>query len=266
MTPRPRKADDVAHDALPAQFLLCPEYDIAGNFFHRPQGVVAARETRADCNDWWRVNCSIAWAYVPFRSGTFQPAAMAYAAIQRTAANASSAAIPTSAQRAKASIRFIAYPSGAPNTGRIEAGRAVATPLAGWPRQSFADHSAPSCAADALDRSRSRPVVRSALQGLLTVDDLQLGISQVVGTGCASISLRVSVPARSRLRVHQAALGLGKSSCWLGYRTSRGRQFPRWQRLAINGKILPNRCGSRLCAENFGERTHRRNWNSKAVT
>jgi hypothetical protein len=50
------------------------------------------------------------------------------------------------------------------------------------------------------------------------------------------------------------------SSCLREYRQPHRLQFPRRQRIADNGKILPNPCGSRFSAANCGVRTPRKIW------
>ena len=106
MTSRPRKADDVAHGVLPTRiFSLCRDCDKSHGLFHRPADAILWRETRGDCTHW--LKWPIAGLYGLFRAGTFHPAPTAQLARNRTALTTSSSAIPNSAHRANASIRFI---------------------------------------------------------------------------------------------------------------------------------------------------------------
>lgn len=77
-------------------------------------------------------------------------------------------------------------------------------------------------------------------------------------TNTTTPNVSASTPSIGSLQV----LSRGET-CTAIWHVQNCAQFLRRQRPATSGRIMPNPCGSRLCAANYGGRTLQRNWSSR---
>jgi hypothetical protein len=229
MTPRPRKADHYPHRGLPAQFRLCRQCDRFRQDFYKKFGdsLSANAYEIADLVDSDQSSCGFHPCLSHHVLCAFLLCARQIVLIRQS------------------SFRF---PSGAASTRRIEAG-CFRSPSECRPRFLYRGNDG--------GWYRGRLCGKPWQRGSLTCALCGRGGNHATDL-CFPIPVRT---AHTRDLKGRAVCG-EQRSCWTNYPITHGRQFRRWQTVADSGRILPNPCGSQLCAESFGARTLRRNWSS----